>query len=246
MFILSYIPICISIFMLSLLSSIVSYLCCMQQCLMYLILINLILLLYCLFIWLYNLIVEFLYIGLDTTQTQYFYIKSFYLFIFIEIMFFFSFFWIYFSISLNSNIVSGFNWFPIYMNHIIIWHTDTIAIMNILLISSSLLFTILYSIKNILQSSNNLLKLIILFGISFNYMQWNEYIIAPISISNGVIASTLYAITGLHGIHVLIGIILLIVIIYRIYYYYFTIEHPITLIISIYYWNFVDVIWFVV
>jgi heme/copper-type cytochrome/quinol oxidase subunit 3 len=52
--------------------------------------------------------------------------------------------------------------------------------------------------------------------------------------------------TGLHAIHVIIGVIFLIISLIRIYLDHYTIEHHIGFEFAIYYWHLVDVIWLLV
>jgi len=44
-----------------------------------------------------------------------------------------------------------------------------------------------------------------------------EYINAPFDISDGIYGSTFYMLTGLHGMHVIVGTLFLIVAVYRMY-----------------------------
>jgi heme/copper-type cytochrome/quinol oxidase subunit 3 len=49
--------------------------------------------------------------------------------------------------------------------------------------------------------------------------------------------------TGLHGLHVLVGLIFLIVCYLRFFFYHFTSKHHIGYELAIWYWHFVDVVW---
>jgi cytochrome c oxidase subunit 3 len=51
----------------------------------------------------------------------------------------------------------------------------------------------------------------IILGFIFEILQILEYISAPFNISDGIYGSTFYLLTGLHGLHVLIGALFLLV-----------------------------------
>ena len=55
----------------------------------------------------------------------------------------------------------------------------------------------------------------IVFGILFIYCQYYEYTHASFDITDGIYGSIFYTLTGLHGLHVIIGVILLIIVFFR-------------------------------
>lgn len=55
--------------------------------------------------------------------------------------------------------------------------------------------------------------------------------------------TTLFALSGLHGIHVIIGVIFLSISLIRIFYDDITTEHHCGIEFSIYYWHLVDLVW---
>lgn len=241
MFIKSAIPICISSTLLSLVSSMLLYFWCWS----YKIMLNTSILLVCIWIilWVYNIIVENLYLGLDTMHIKYIYLKCFYMFLLVEVIFFLSFFWVYFSVSMDLSLNTGFTWPPVYIINTSTLHTDIVSILNILLIGSSLLVSMYHLFITSVLNLCYLIIIVVFTGVLFSYVQYIEYANSFLNVSNGIYASIFYAVTGLHTIHVLIGILFFVLFLYRIYSYYFALEHIFNLIVVTYYWHFVDIIW---
>jgi heme/copper-type cytochrome/quinol oxidase subunit 3 len=87
------------------------------------------------------------------------------------------------------------------------------------------------------------LILTISLGVLFSLLQRYEYIHALFTLKDGIYASTFYMLTGLHGLHVLIGSIFLFVCLIRHIRYHFTTTHHVGFESAIWYWHFVDVVW---
>jgi len=87
------------------------------------------------------------------------------------------------------------------------------------------------------------------FGISivlifiFIIIQYIEYSNAEFTISDSVFGSVFFALTGLHGLHVMAAIILLSVSAIRVYTDQLTSEHCVGLDVSILYFHFTDIVW---
>jgi len=86
----------------------------------------------------------------------------------------------------------------------------------------------------------------IIFGILFVFMQFKEYKSCSLNYNDGIYPSCFFGITGLHGIHVILGIIALIVCLFNIYLKNFSPNFHQTFYFSIFYWHFVDIIWIAV
>jgi len=69
----------------------------------------------------------------------------------------------------------------------------------------------------------------IILGAAFLVLQFNEYRLAEFTIADSVFGTTFFMTTGLHGTHVLIGVIFLTIMTYRIYADHFTTSHHIGL-----------------
>ena len=66
------------------------------------------------------------------------------------------------------------------------------------------------------------------------------------TIADSVLGSVFYMTTGLHAIHVIVGVLFLVVGLVRISILSFTTEHHLGLELAIFYWHLVDVVWLLV
>ncbi len=163
------------------------------------------------------------------------------LFIISEIMVFGAFFTAYFFIR----IVSGDDWFPFR------GHELPVAVAGVntaILLSSSL--TLHWAQTSIKNGNRFGLRAGILstflLGLTFLFIQINEYIHIGFSPQNHAQGTIFYGLTGLHGAHVAIGLSLLVMVTVRAFRGHFTPEHHHGVEIPGIYWHFVDVMWIVV
>jgi cytochrome c oxidase subunit 3 len=75
------------------------------------------------------------------------------------------------------------------------------------------------------------------------YFQGNEYYWGEFTITDSVFGSIFYSTTGLHGLHVLIGVIFLIISFIRLFRDSVTAHHNLNYEFAIMYWHLVDIIW---
>jgi cytochrome c oxidase subunit III len=91
------------------------------------------------------------------------------------------------------------------------------------------------------------LILTILLGITFEGCQAHEYIEAytelNLTLASGIYGTTFFTLTGLHAMHVSIGIIMLTIILIRCLKGHFLPEHHFAFEAVSWYWHFVDVVW---
>jgi cytochrome c oxidase subunit 3 len=85
-----------------------------------------------------------------------------------------------------------------------------------------------------------------LLGLSFLFIQVNEYVHIGFAPSSSAQASIFYGLTGLHGAHVFIGLLLLGIVMIRIFRGHFSPEHHDGIEVPGIYWHFVDIMWVVV
>jgi cytochrome c oxidase subunit III len=163
-----------------------------------------------------------------------------YLFIISEAMLFGSFFTAYFFIR----VVGNEQWPPPPFDFPV-----NIALMNtfILVFSSVVVHWALVSIKRGnrvgLQAG---LAITFLMGATFLATQVNEYFKAGFSIHDGSFASVFYGLTGLHGLHVFVGLTLLAIMNIRTLRGHFSPEAHMGVEMAGIYWHFVDVMWIIV
>jgi cytochrome c oxidase subunit 3 len=161
-------------------------------------------------------------------------------------MLFVSFFWTFFHSSLSVSIELGSFWPPEGINAINPWSIPLLG--STILLASGFILTLSHHSLILGDKNLTIISLIftIIFGILFILLQYTEYTFGEFSIADSIFGSIFYMTTGLHAIHVIIGVLLLGISLIRIYLDHYTIEHHIGFEFAIYYWHLVDVIWLLV
>lgn len=194
-------------------------------------------------LWWYDMIQESVIEGAYTEKVQLNISIGMILFIVSEVMFFFGFFWAFFHFSLNpSDAIQG-NWPPVSIESIFAYGLPLIN--TVILLSSGITLTwshmALYK-KNKKESVLGLFLTIVL-GLIFTKIQFVEFCLAKFTIADSCYGSVFYMLTGLHGLHVLIGTIFLCVAFVRLITNYFNVTRFSGFELAIWYWHFVDVVW---
>ena len=173
-----------------------------------------------------------------------------FLFIGTEAMLFGSFFTAYFFVRVvnpGATIITPEKWavwpplpyeFPVFVA----------GINTCILVTSS--FTMHWALQSLKRGNRAGMKaglvLTILMGLAFLLTQMIEYAHVGFNTGDGAFASVFFGLTGLHGAHVLIGLILLTIAATRAFRGHFSPEHHHGLELPGIYWHFVDVMWIVV
>lgn len=119
-----------------------------------------------------------------------------------------------------------------------------------ILVSSS--FTIHWALEGIRRGNRRAATLAMaitwLLGATFLFIQLNEYIHIGFSARDGAFGSIFYGLTGLHGAHVIVGLILLTIVNLRLWRGHFgpKAKDHLGLELPGIYWHFVDVMWVIV
>ncbi len=168
---------------------------------------------------------------------------GFLLFVLSELMLFFGFFWAYFHASLAPGVELGGVWPPIGITSVDPWSIPLLG--SMFLLSSGATATMAH---NALINGNKDLALTglgftVLLGALFLVLQFNEYRFGQFTIADSVFGSTFYMTTGLHGSHVLVGVLFLSFCLLRLYRDGYTTHHAEGLEFALYYWHFVDIVW---
>ena len=163
------------------------------------------------------------------------------LFIISEIMVFGAFFTAYFFIR----VVNGDQWFPVDGHKLPV----AVAFVNTcVLVSSS--FTLHWAEHGVKTNNRFALRAGILstflLGLTFLFVQINEYIHIGFAPSDAAQATIFYGLTGLHGAHVFVGLCLLLTVVIRTFRGHFSPEHHHGVEVPGIYWHFVDIMWVVV
>jgi heme/copper-type cytochrome/quinol oxidase subunit 3 len=177
------------------------------------------------------------------------------LFIVSEVMFFFGFFWAFFHSSLVPSPAIGGVWPPVTIMVISPWKLPLVNTLLLLLSGvtltishRSLVYLPYYNqaefvIEKIIGLIMLWLRRTIYLGVFFLFCQAFEYYFASFTFQDTVYGGTFYILTGLHGLHVLVGTIFLIVCLWRTSLLHFTVWKQVGFKSAVWYWHFVDVVW---
>ncbi len=171
---------------------------------------------------------------------------GFLLFQITEVMQFASFFWAFFHASLAPAVDQGSTWPPVGINAVNTWaipQQGSCVQQGSGFIQTQGHHAIIGGQKD--QAQITLFFTIIL-GMLFVFLQYNEYYYGEFTIADSVFGSVFYCTTGLHAIHVIVGVIFQTVGFIRQYFDDFTTEHHIGMEFAIFYWHLVDVVWLLV
>lgn len=202
-----------------------------------------IILLMVVFFWFLDIIQEATYAGHHSLAVRMGLRYGFLIFIVSEIMLFFGFFWAFFHSSFCPSILLGAQWPPVGI--VIIPVLDFPLFNTALLIISGLSVTWAHrgiAMGSFRESIDSFLVTIFL-GFLFVILQMFEYYEAFFNLSDSVYASTFYMLTGLHGMHVIIGASFIAICFIRLLQRHFITSHYLGFIFAVWYWHFVDVVW---
>ncbi len=162
------------------------------------------------------------------------------LFIASEVMLFGSFFPAYFFIR-----VAGNDQWPLPPFHLPVF---VAGVNTAILLTSS--FTMHWALQSIKRGNRAGLKagmvLTFLMGLTFLLTQATEYARVGFSPHDGAFGTIFYCLTGLHGVHVFVGLTILLFVTIRSFRGHFSPENHHGVEIGGIYWHFVDVMWIVV
>lgn len=184
--------------------------------------------------------------GYHTIRVQRGILIGFLLFQLSEVMLFVSFFWAFFHSSLSPSIEIGCFWPPEGINAVNPWSIPLLG--STILLASGFILTLAH--HSLILGDKNLTLIgmffTIVFGFFFILLQSCEYYYGEFTIADSVYGSVFYMTTGLHALHVIVGVIFLTISLIRIYLDHYTTEHHLGLEFAIYYWHLVDVVWLLV
>lgn len=208
----------------------------------------------CMYMWWREFSIEIDLNGRETTNIEKLIKNGILIFITSEIIVFLRIFWRYYQFYLSPIINLGIEWPP--KRLIIFRHLDIPIINTILLVSSRITLTFSHKIaltnKEKLERINlnkffQLIKLTLTIGLIFTFIQIIEYNFSFFSINDSRFGRVFYMITGLHGVHVIIGTIYLNWCYVKIRKnFYGKSKNWARFEISCWYWHFVDFIWILV
>jgi len=194
--------------------------------------------------WVYDVEIEATLYGYHTWVVKRGLYRGFILFVISEVMLFFGFFWAFFHSALSPSLVYDLFW-PFDNAFIIIDCLGFPLYNTVLLIISGITVTYAHNAVACGKHSEVLdgLYMTIFLGILFIISQINEYFEIAYNINDSVYASVFFMLTGLHGMHVFVGVFFLYVCLERFCNQDFTTRHYVGFVCAIWYWHFVDGVW---
>jgi cytochrome c oxidase subunit 3 len=207
--------------------------------------------LYTMFSWWRDVILEAEHGGHHTRVVQLHHRYGMLLFIASEVMFFVAWFWAYFNVALFPDAAKevartafiGGVWPPKDIETFDPWH---LPLLNTLILLTSGT-TVTWAHHALLEGDREAVKkglwLTVLLGALFTCVQIYEYSHATFGFSGNIYGATFFMATGFHGFHVFIGTIFLIVCLFRVYAGHFTPKQHLGFEFAAWYWHFVDVVW---
>ena len=210
---------------------------------LWMLLIGFAVLLYGMYMWFRDVIIEAEHKGDHTPVVQIGMRYGMVLFIVSEVMFFVAWFWAYFDASLYPDAVGGSVWPPKGIETLDPWHIPLINTLILLLSGTTVTWAHHAILENDRKSLVQGLLLTVVLGAIFTMFQAYEYMVAPFQMSTGIYGSTFYMATGFHGFHVLVGTIFLLVCLFRAKAGHYRPDHHFGFEAAAWYWHFVDVVW---
>jgi len=166
------------------------------------------------------------------------------IFILSECFFFLGIFWAYLHLAQSPDIELGGVWPPVGVTP---FDPKGIPFLNtILLVSSGVSVTWTHHAIECGYFKISLISLLVtvILGVTFTIFQLLEYYVAGFTFSCSSFSSVYFIGTGFHGLHVLIGRVLLIICLFRFSLLTVSINHSVGFECSVWYWHFVDIVWF--
>ena len=206
---------------------------------------SLFLLVYVVFLWFDDIIIESSGEGYHTESVQKSFNYSMLLFIFSEVMFFAGFFWGFFWLGFAPSIELNLTWPPNDLQNLIFSPFEIPLLNTIILLTSGTTITISHFFIKLgdFEFAKKFLITTLVLAFLFLVIQLFEYFTAPFDISDGAYSSIFYICTGFHGFHVIVGAIFISVMLKRLFFYSFSRMHHFGFEAAAWYWHFVDVVW---
>jgi len=167
---------------------------------------------------------------------------GFILFIISEVALFFCLFWAYFHSSLSPAIELGSVWPSTGISPLAPFSLPLLNTFLLLTSSATLTCAHLFILEWDTYSCFLSFSLTLLLGAQFLWFQALEFFSSSFTIADSVFGSAFYFLTGLHGLHVFLGLFFLIFNYFRFLAFHFTKSRHLGLVFSIWYWHFVDVV----
>lgn len=167
------------------------------------------------------------------------------LFILSEVFFFLSFFWAFYDAALAPCVELGMIWPP---KGILPLSVYSVPLLNtVILLTRGITVTWAHHslMNNYFLKSVVSLVFTIALGVYFLSLQYQEYIEAQFTISDGIYGRTFFVATGFHGMHVMVGAAFLRYSFFNLVQSKLLFNHHFSFEAAAWYWHFVDVVWLI-
>lgn len=165
------------------------------------------------------------------------------LFIVSEAVLFAALFAAYFYFSFGSSPVASDQWPPAGLAKPRPWGTPLIGAMLLLASGAAAVAAHQFFLRGRRRNCEILVAAAILLGVAFLALQIREFANADFAYQDGAYPSVFFMATGLHGVHVFVGVVLLAIALLRLAKGHFSMESHFGLEAPIWYWHFVDAVW---
>lgn len=163
-----------------------------------------------------------------------------------EVIFFFGFFWTYIWNAFFKKILWAEIWPPSYNQHGRSLNPYIVPLLNCcILLSSGITVTWAHARFSIKERKNTEIGLLItlILAFSFTIAQGYEYWWMSFNLTCNLFGTIFFSITGMHGMHVIVGSIIIFISYIRLKKGKINNKHHRLIELSIWYWHFVDVVW---
>nr|YP_010736715.1 cytochrome c oxidase subunit III [Bipalium admarginatum]WEM34730.1 cytochrome c oxidase subunit 3 [Bipalium admarginatum] len=210
----------------------------------YLVLFNVLVLIFFLLMWFGDIEVES-WIGFHSSIVVSGLRLGIVLFIISEILFFFSFFWSFFHNCWSPSIILN-NWPPFGFNYFLVDPYGFPLLNTVLLLSSGVSITLAHHSMMNCSYYFSLISVLVTLGFGFLFLdvQFEEYSLSNFSVNSLIYGSIFFLLTGFHGFHVMVGFCMISYSLFRlICSVSFSNSQHVGFEAAAWYWHFVDVVW---
>lgn len=204
---------------------------------------SLVLVLLVAYLWVNDIIEEATCGGYHSTIVKLSIRNGFQLFVISEVMLFLAFFWAFFHSALCPSNLIGSIYPPKGIIYISPWGLPLLNTMLLIVSGFAVTWAHRCICVNYFKEAIDSFLITILLGMVFMFIQAYEYYEAAFDISDGIYGSVFYFLTGLHGMHVFVGILCLIFSFIRLVNRHFLRNHYLGFVLASWYWHFVDIVW---
>ena len=158
-------------------------------------------------------------------------------------MLFFGFFWAFFHSALCPSIEIGGIWPPVGLEVIPMFDYPLFNTFILIISGFSVTWVHRAMALGLFKDAIDGFFITITLGFLFILLQGIEYYESTFNLEDGIYPSVFFLLTGLHGCHVIVGVLFLFFCFISLLFNHFLTNHYLRLVFAIWYWHFVDIVW---